>query len=239
MLKISVLKMGGGKFFSFLVHYLDDFLYLYIDNKQNIINNMLKNLKSLLVVALLCVCVGANAQLKYTSEGKITLGDTSPHEFYTMTMNATGAWLKCKTNNFFQIDLTPSIPRLAGTGDQVCFYNTRTSTFNSIQVKNVYNYSDARAKTNVQNLNNGLSSILKLRPVSYTFADNSSSSILKTGGNGNEIGLLAQEVEKVLPNVVLTDDEGNKLINYTAIIPVMIDAIKTLQSEVETLKSNK
>lgn len=52
---------------------------------------MLKNLKSLLVVALLCVCVGANAQLKYTSEGKITLGDTSPHEFYTMTMNATGA----------------------------------------------------------------------------------------------------------------------------------------------------
>lgn len=61
----------------------------------------------------------------------------------------------------------------------------------------------------------------------------------RTGGNGNEIGLLAQEVEKVLPNVVITDPDGNKLINYTAIIPVMIDAIKALQAEVEELKSNK
>lgn len=64
-------------------------------------------------------------------------------------------------------------------------------------------------------------------------------SLYKTGGNGNEIGLLAQEVEKVLPNVVITDPDGNKLINYTAIIPVMIDAIKTLQAEVEELKNNK
>jgi hypothetical protein len=44
---------------------------------------------------------------------------------------------------------------------------------------------------------------------------------------------------KVLPNVVITDPDGNKLINYTAIIPVMIDAIKTLQTEIDQLKSNK
>lgn len=94
-------------------------------------------------------------------------------------------------------------------------------------------------KTNVQSLNNGLNSILQLRPVSYTFSDSSDKSLYKTGGNGNEIGLLAQEVEKVLPNVVITDPDGNKLINYTAIIPVMIDAIKTLQAEVEELKNNK
>lgn len=39
--------------------------------------------------------------------------------------------------------------------------------------------------------------------------------------------------------VVLTDPDGNKLINYTAIIPVMIQAIKDLKAEVETLKSGK
>lgn len=59
----------------------------------------------------------------------------------------------------------------------------------------------------------------------------------KSGGDGKEIGLLAQEVEAILPNVVLTDDEGKKLINYTALIPVMIDAIKALQKEVEALKN--
>lgn len=63
--------------------------------------------------------------------------------------------------------------------------------------------------------------------------------MFKTGGNGKEIGLLAQEVEQVLPNVVLTDPDGKKLINYTAIIPVMIQAIKELKAEVETLKDAK
>lgn len=135
--------------------------------------------------------------------------------------------------------MTPAATRLASHYDQVVFYNTKTSTFNSIQVKNVYNYSDARAKTNVQSLTNGLDYIRQLRPVSYTFSDNSDKNLYRTGGNGNEIGLLAQEVEKVLPNVVITDPDGNKLINYTAIIPVMIDAIKTLQTEIEELKSNK
>ena len=63
--------------------------------------------------------------------------------------------------------------------------------------------------------------------------------MFKTGGNGKDIGLLAQEVEQVLPNVVLTDPDGKKLINSTAIIPVMIQAIKELKAEVETLKAAK
>ena len=83
--------------------------------------------------------------------------------------------------------------------------------------------------------------ILKLRPVSYSFSDKPTreASLLRKGGDEREIGLLAQEVEKVLPNVVLTDAEGKKLINYTALIPVMIDAIKSLQTEIELLKNKK
>lgn len=193
----------------------------------------------LALVVVLSVCTIANAQVKYDSNGRLTIGNTTPYEFYGITAYGGGMYLKTKTSNFFQIDVTPAATRLASHYDQVVFYNTKTSTFNSIQVKNVYNYSDARAKTNVQSLNNGLDYILKLRPVSYTFSDNSDRSLFKTGGNGNEIGLLAQEVEKVLPNVVITDPDGKKLINYTAIIPVMIDAIKALQAEVEKLKGNK
>ena len=59
-----------------------------------------------------------------------------------------------------------------------------------------------------------------------------------TGSNA-EIGLLAQEIEEVLPNLVYTDDEGRKLVDYTAIIPILIDAVKSLQQEVETLKAGK
>lgn len=180
-----------------------------------------------------------NAQIKYDSSGYLTIGNTTPEQFYNITAEGAGMYFKCKTNNFFQIDCSPVGTRLASHSDQVVFYNTKTSTFNSIQVKNVYNYSDVRAKSNIQSFTNGLGAIIKLRPVSYTFSDSSDKSTYRIGGNGAEIGLLAQEVEKVLPNIVITDPDGKKLINYTAIIPVMIDAIKTLQAEVDELKKQK
>ena len=77
--------------------------------------------------------------------------------------------------------------------------------------------------------------------VSYDFKDKNepAAAAFRVGGDGKEIGLLAQEVEKVLPNIVLTDPDGNKLINYTAIIPIMIQSIKELKAEVEALKANK
>ena len=202
-------------------------------------NLMVKKVVSTLVFALFCIT--ANAQIKYDSNGKLTFGNTAPFGFYGITLNSNGMYFKCKDSNFFQIDVSPIGTRLASHADQVVFYNTQTNTFNSIQVKDVYNYSDARAKSNIRSLQNGLNYILKLHPVSYSFSDNPTreASLLRKGGDEREIGLLAQEVEKVLPNVVLTDAEGKKLINYTALIPVMIDAIKSLQKEIEVLKNKK
>ena len=141
--------------------------------------------------------------------------------------------------NFFQIDTNPAATRLASHLDQVVFYNTGTSTFNSIQVKNVYNYSDARAKANIQSLSQGLSILQQLRPVSYNFTDNSDNTKFRKGGDGKEIGLLAQEVEQVLPNIVLTDPDGNKLINYTSLIAVLINAVKDLNEKVAALEAQQ
>ena len=50
--------------------------------------------------------------------------------------------------------------------------------------------------------------------------------------DGNDV----QAVEKVFPNLVVTDNEGKKLINYTELIPVLINAVQQLSSEVEELK---
>ena len=106
-------------------------------------------------------------------------------------------------------------------------------------MKNVYNYSDARAKININPLGYGLNVLSKLNAVSYDFKDKNEPAAAAFRVGGKEIGLLAQEVEKVLPNIVLTDPDGNKLINYTAIIPIMIQSIKELKAEVEALKANK
>ena len=196
--------------------------------------------KSILLVVFLAVAVLANAQIKYYSNGKLTIGNTEPYSFYHTTFSGNGIYMKCNASNFFQIDCSPAATRLASHYDQVVFYNTASGVYNSIQVKNVYNYSDLAAKKNIQPLGrsiNSVSKLLQLKPVKYDFQDSSDRSTFKVGGDGKEIGLIAQEVELVFPNLVLTDPDGKKLISYTALIPVLIDAVKTLTEEINTLKS--
>ncbi|WP_291598152.1 tail fiber domain-containing protein [Bacteroides sp.] len=195
--------------------------------------------KAILALALLIICTMVNAQIKYDSKGNLTIGDLTQYKYYSQTILSNGVYLTGPGSNFFQIDVTPAATRLASHFDQVVFYNSQTSAFNSIQVKNVYNYSDARAKNSIQSLSQSLSIIKQLRPVSYNFADNSDNIKFKKGGDGKEIGLLAQEVEKVLPNIVLTDPDGNKLINYTSLIAVLIDAVKDLNEKVAALEAQQ
>lgn len=198
-------------------------------------------MRTIFVIALFIVGVSANAQIKYTTNGRLTIGNTQPYEFYNQTIYGTGMYFKFDTSNFFQIDVSPAATRLASHYDQVVFYNTKTGIFNSIQVKNVYNQSDARDKTNIQTLNQGLNLISQLRPVRYDFRDQNaeSKSKFRLGGAGKEIGLLAQDVEEVIPDIVLTDPDGKKLVNYTALIPILIDAVKELKAELDELKSTK
>lgn len=173
------------------------------------------------------------------------MGADSPYLYYSMTVAGNGIYFNHTNNRFFQIDVsTAGAPRIAGHNNEVVFYNSQSKTYNSIQVKNVYNYSDAKAKTGIRTLTQGLEIVGRLHPVTYNFAGGESNDMNNTvmshtnkytGGNA-EIGLLAQEVEAVLPNVVFTDEEGKKLINYTALIPVLIDAIQALREEVDMLK---
>jgi hypothetical protein len=54
---------------------------------------------------------------------------------------------------------------------------------------------------------------------------------------GHDIGVIAQEVEKVMPEIVTTRDNGYKAVKYEKIVPLLIEAIKELSNEVKELKS--
>ncbi|MEY8609225.1 tail fiber domain-containing protein [Parabacteroides segnis] len=165
---------------------------------------------------------------------------TAPGPGHLSHIDIAGYWYTIKSNNFFQIDLTPANPRIAGTGDQVVFYNSNTSTFNSIQVKNVYQYSDARAKKDIQPLSDGLYKVLNLSPVSYNWINPGvEKRTTEEGTPLKDIGFLAQDVEAIIPEAVMTDNEGKKLINYSAVIPYLVEAIKDLQSQIERLEAEK
>ncbi len=97
------------------------------------------------------------------------------------------------------------------------------ATFND----NVTAFSDVRLKSNINTLEYGLEKINNLRGVTYT-----------RDGREN-IGVIAQEVEEVLPNIVLTaDDEmGTKSVDYSRITAVLIEAVKELTKRVEELEN--
>jgi hypothetical protein len=86
--------------------------------------------------------------------------------------------------------------------------------------------SDARLKTNIRDLRYGLAQILQLRPVTYNRRDD-------RGDGRTKIGVIAQELEKVLPEAVTTKRaSGLKLVAYDEMIPVAVKAIQEQESTI-------
>mgnify|MGYP003689999037 FL=1 len=55
--------------------------------------------------------------------------------------------------------------------------------------------------------------------------------------DSDNVGVIAQEMEEIVPEVVKTDQDGMKSVNYGALVGVLIEAVKELTQEVETLKA--
>jgi hypothetical protein len=90
--------------------------------------------------------------------------------------------------------------------------------------------SDQRYKTNIQPINKPLEKLLSLNGVSYLM--NRKAFPEMHFDNGMQYGLIAQEVEKVFPEMVKTiDAKGYKGIDYVKLVPVLIEAIKDLKKE--------
>lgn len=87
--------------------------------------------------------------------------------------------------------------------------------------------SDIRVKQDILTIENALDKVSQLRGVSYK---------IKDSGLDN-IGLIAQEVELVLPQVVRDNDQGFKSVTYGNIVGLLIEAIKELKQEIDELKN--
>ena len=83
--------------------------------------------------------------------------------------------------------------------------------------------SDARLKTDIRALNNALDTVLSLQGKQYRLIDESV--------NQTDIGLIAQDVEKVLPQIVSQSEDGYKAIAYQSLTAVLIEAIKEQQGQ--------
>lgn len=101
----------------------------------------------------------------------------------------------------------------------------------NIQANAALIISDVRYKKEIKNLENQLDIIKKLSGKSYEFKIEEFKD--HNFENKLQFGFIAQEIETVLPNIVNTDEKGFKSVNYIEVIPVLVEAIKELNTKVE------
>ena len=94
--------------------------------------------------------------------------------------------------------------------------------------------SDISLKTNIKPLESALEKIMKLQGVSFTWKEDTDSN--KMVGIKDDIGFIAQEVQKVLPDLVRKNDNGLLSLRDKGIIAVLVEALKEQQKQIDELK---
>ena len=107
--------------------------------------------------------------------------------------------------------------QIRATGDVTAFYS-----------------SDKRFKDNVTVIDNAIEKVSQIRGVEFDWNE-----LSEYKEFGHDIGVIAQEVEKVVPEIVIDRDDGYKAVNYQKLTALLIEAVKELKQEIEELKNNK
>ena len=93
-----------------------------------------------------------------------------------------------------------------------------------------YASSDERLKDNVELIQQPIDKIKQIKGVSFDWND-------KSEHTGHDIGVIAQDIEKILPEIVATRDNGFKAVRYEKIVALLIEAVKDQQSQIDELKA--
>jgi hypothetical protein len=113
----------------------------------------------------------------------------------------------------------------------------------------ISNTSDARLKTNIENIPNALDKVMSLNGVTYNWNENTPDDFDKEKA---EVGLIAQEVQAVLPEIIHPapfdrdpENDGKSIsgedyitLQYERVVPLLVEAIKELKEEINTLKGD-
>lgn len=120
---------------------------------------------------------------------------------------------------------------ISSSGSTVMSMSSDDATFSDDLIVNgdVTVSSDARLKANITSLGSTIAKLLLIDGKSYT---------MKKDGK-SKIGVLAQDIQKVFPELVTVDKNDMLAVNYQGLVPVLINALKEQQLEIENLKEQE
>jgi len=191
--------------------------------------------------------------MKFTPSGNFSIGGSAPDTYYKLKISSNIQTLLCENTdggdwgyNFlskvYGLNVKALSVKLNGNDtDKFYVYGSGDA-----YARHWYLTSDASLKENIQNLSSPLSKILQLHGVSFNYKPEPSHSYYNSSNAlitpaivtpPTEIGFIAQEVEQVVPEAVITGESGIKYMNYPSIIGLLVEAVKEQNKEIEILKA--
>lgn len=172
-------------------------------------------------------------QLKVDQYGSVSINSSGSQAF---TINGSSIF---KVSQFGDLSTFGSIEAF----QKIEAYNEIISHNYVYAFNGLYSLSDGNFKHNITPINSALVKIKKLNGVKFQYND-IESKILKSNRlpDSNRVesfhlGLIAQDVEKIFPEIVKIMDDSVKAIAYSELIPVLIEALKEQQNQIETLQT--
>ena len=152
-----------------------------------------------------------------SNEVNVHINNSEKLSVTTAGANVTGDFAASATSSAAHILVTGIISgsQIEASGDVIAFSS-----------------SDRRFKDNLVVIEGSLDKIGKINGYEFDWNDK------QTAYKGHDIGVVAQEIEAVLPEVVTTRGDGYKAVKYDKIVPLLIESIKELQKKVEDIEKN-
>ncbi len=179
----------------------------------------------LIISAFFSIIISATSfsQIYVKNNGNVGIGTNNPMR----KLHVNGQFYVTGNGNTLRI--LPDNPgtEIGTTTDKIDFWSSYTG-HNKLYAQKYYKTSDSTLKTNIRPLQNSLNTIMKLNTYSYFMKEDKENPI-------KEYGFLSQEVEKILPEITSRSKEV-LMIDYDQIIPILVNAMKEQQKEIDILQ---
>jgi hypothetical protein len=198
------------------------------------------------IISLFFSCIQVNAQLKVISNGYVGINNPAP--LYNFDVNGTVRIKPASTSGIIfdntngQPTIRPASNNTGFLGRSNLWYNHLWSTVvdaNTVTYYTLINFSDERLKENINTVPTILPKVLKVNSHTYNYRKtnfNDASDTELQNLTRQKYGFLAQELNKVFPELVYTSDTEQLSIDYIGMIPILTQAIKELSGKVDSLE---
>ncbi len=215
----------------------------------------MKNFKFITIIVFLFLSVSSYSQLKVNSAGNAGIGVEPDGSTYDLRV-ISAKFSTTASDSYPYLEIingsNPNYKKFLPSVNYTCTIGSEYNQFKYVFAQ--YHYaqsvlltSDGRLKENFRDIENPLEKLLQVKGFKYDFInqEQENESLLseverqkQSEMRKDRLGFVAQDLEKLFPEAVHYDEDADKYyVEYNAIIPVIVEAMKEQQAQIEELKN--